>query len=193
VLQAVLRKPRLRCEHPLRGRAVNREHVVLLRLDPPEVDQLAQLLRMLSGEIVAIDRVRSDVEQLPPVGVESFQVGRDTLRWEREVRADWVGARIFCATGIRGRPRELPRLARQARLRHALQRAPACLGTDRLPGQFPACSLSREFELENGPEEHAARFCIVAHAAVSIRLLLFAGSGSRAGVTASGVTGHVRR
>ena len=31
------------------------------------------------------------------------------------------------------------------------------------------------------------RFCIVAHAAVSIRLLLFAGSGSRAGVTASGV------
>jgi hypothetical protein len=52
-------------------------------------------------------------------------------------------------------PRRATWIARQARLRDTLHRAPTCLRTDRLRGQFPAHSLSRESEREDGPEEPA--------------------------------------
>ena len=57
---------------PIGVAPVERQHVVLGRLDPPQVLQLAQLLRVLRGEVVRLREVLVDVVELPRrlVGVE---------------------------------------------------------------------------------------------------------------------------
>ena len=61
---------RLRLGHAGLHPGVERQHVVLRGLGPPEVDQLSQLLRMLRGKVVALREVLGDVVQLPLLGVQ---------------------------------------------------------------------------------------------------------------------------
>jgi hypothetical protein len=44
---------------------LQRQGVVLSGLDPPEVDELSELVRVLSGEVVAFGGIRRGIEKLP--------------------------------------------------------------------------------------------------------------------------------
>ena len=48
---------------------VQRQHVVLAGLDPPQINQLLEFPRMLVGEVVAFREVGLDMVELPLLGI----------------------------------------------------------------------------------------------------------------------------
>src|SRR3954464_6631998 len=69
-----------RAAEELDGAGVGRKPTVLARFPPPDVDQLAQLVRMIGRDIVALGEVVTKVEQPPLVvaeGMPLLVVGRD--------------------------------------------------------------------------------------------------------------------
>ena len=66
--------------NPLRTAPIDRQYVVLARLDVPLGDHLDQLGAVLGGEVVILGKILVHVVQLPVVGVQFGQfLGRDRI------------------------------------------------------------------------------------------------------------------
>ena len=124
-------------------------------LDTPAFVTVDESGQPLAGDVV----IRNTIEEAvlaEAVGIDSFNIGEHY----RPELMDSAGHVMLAA--IAGRTERI-RLGTAVTVLSTQDP----LGTDRLPGQFPARSLPRESELEDGPEEHAPRFCIVADRAAS--------------------------
>ena len=53
-----------------REAVVERQHIVLLRLAPPQLDHFGQALRLLRGEVIDLGEIAVEVKQLPCVVLE---------------------------------------------------------------------------------------------------------------------------